>query len=171
MEKFTHIRGNFVFECIMMIVPGHLSDLIDLMRVELTAFPVDGYDINMLKRLITDSLVFLKMVEPSEMKIVGFAICMNMMGEESAKQTIAADLITLAIHPQYQGKGFGQRLMNRVMLELKKFGVKIVQLHVKTTNEPAIHIYQKFGFRVLETCSHYYDESKESAYRMVLQLP
>ncbi len=152
-----------------MIVPGHLSDLIDLMRVELAAFPVDGYDIMMLKRLISNSLVFLKMVEPSEMKIVGFSICMNMMGDEDVKHTMAADLITLAVHPKYQGRGFGQRLLQRTVIELRKFGVKIIQLHVKVSNETAIHIYEKRGFRVIETRPHYYDESKESAYRMILQ--
>ena len=153
-----------------MIVPGHPSDIIELMRIELAAFPQDGYEITALQSLITHSLVFLKMVNPHDMQIIGFAICSNLAGEENAESTPAAELITLAIHPKHQGQGYGQRLLTRTLIELRHFHVQVVQSHVKTTNEAAVHIYQKNNFRILETRAHYYDESKLSAYRMALKL-
>ncbi|MHA1583873.1 MAG: GNAT family N-acetyltransferase [Promethearchaeota archaeon] len=154
----------------MMIVPGFKDDIIDLMRVQMNAFKTDGYDILTLGKLISHSLVFLKLVDPTDMHIIGYSICSNLMGEDDVKTTQAADLITLAIHKKYQGNGFGKKLLKQTLLELQKFHVKLVQLHVKTTNEVGIHIYEKFGFRILETRPHFYDESKDSAYRMILRM-
>ncbi|UYP46131.1 Mycothiol acetyltransferase [Candidatus Lokiarchaeum ossiferum] len=154
----------------MMIVPGHYSDIIELMRVELFAFEQDGYDINTINRLIKDSILFLKMINPIDMSLVGFSICSNMMGEENVKETQAVELITLAIHPKFQRQGFGNRLLQRTLVDLQRFNVQVVQLHVKVSNEKAINLYKKHGFKIVETIEEYYDDSKESAYTMILML-
>lgn len=39
-------------------------------------------------------------------------------------------------------------------------------LHVDVENEPAISLYKKLGFRIVESITGYYDSGK-SAYRMV----
>lgn len=137
------------------------------MRIELAAFDMDRYDINVLRDLISNSLVFLKMVNPQNMELIGFSICSNMLGDEDAESTAAVELISLAIHPKYQREGFGQRLLERTLIELKNFGVQIIRLQVKTNNIPAIALYKKYGFRVVEELPHYYDESKSNAYTMV----
>jgi len=151
----------------MIIVPCHPHDLISLMRVELSAFEIDGYDIVTLNELISRSLLFLKMINPIDMQLVGFAICSNMMGEETEKRTSAAELVMLAIHTHFQGQGYGKHLMKRVIIELEQRGVEIIQLQVKTSNERAIELYKQFGFRIAQTLPNYYDESKEAAYTML----
>ena len=150
-----------------MIVPGHPSDIIPLMRIEQHAFPVDGYDIFIMQKLIKNSLVFLKLVRPIDMEIVGFIICSNMEGDERAEYIRAAELVSIAIDPEYQGQGFGQRLLQDALIELKAKKVQLIRLQVKTNNENAIKLYTKFGFRIIEKLAHYYDESKDDAYLMV----
>lgn len=151
----------------MIIVPGHRSDIISLMRVELNAFPTDQYDFYTIQALIENSLVFLKMVNPIDMSLVGFSICSNMMGEEHARHTRAAELVSLAIHPNFHHQGYGKRLLERTLIELQHKGVELISLQVKVSNEPAIALYQKFKFRTVETLPQYYDDSKEDAYHMV----
>lgn len=47
---------------------------------------------------------------------------------------------------EYRGKGIGSKLLKAVMDHAKKFGLEKVELHVYTSNEPAIALYKKFGF-------------------------
>ncbi len=171
-SSFKYLGLDFLFylEFLMMIVPGHYSDIIELMRIELFAFEQDGFNITTINRLIKESILFLKMIDPREMTIIGFCICSNMMGDENAKETQAVDLINLAIHPKFQGQGYGNRLLQRALVDLQRFRVQVVQLHVKVTNEPAIQLYKKHGFKIVETVEEYYDDSKESAYTMILML-
>jgi L-phenylalanine/L-methionine N-acetyltransferase len=55
--------------------------------------------------------------------------------------------IGMAVRDDWQGKGAGSALM-QAMLELadKWLNLSRIELEVYTDNEPAIHLYQKFGF-------------------------
>lgn len=52
----------------------------------------------------------------------------------------------MGLLPEYRGKGIGSRLLKAVMDHAKTFGLEKVELHVYTSNEPAIALYKKFGF-------------------------
>ena len=52
----------------------------------------------------------------------------------------------LAIHPDYQRKGFGLQLMNFATLELSKLGCIKINLQIRESNEKAIGFYKKIGF-------------------------
>lgn len=47
----------------------------------------------------------------------------------------------LAVHSDYQGKGYGKLLLNHVMLELKALGAMKIHLFVYRSNEKAINFY------------------------------
>jgi RimJ/RimL family protein N-acetyltransferase len=47
----------------------------------------------------------------------------------------------------YQGRGLGQKLLQKVIQKAKKNNNSHIQLTVFKTNEAAIHIYEKYGFR------------------------
>lgn len=52
----------------------------------------------------------------------------------------------LAIDKDSRKKGFGERLIDHALMELKKKGATYVTLAAKTINKPAISLYQKMGF-------------------------
>jgi ribosomal protein S18 acetylase RimI-like enzyme len=53
----------------------------------------------------------------------------------------------MGLLPAYRGKGLGGKLLSSVLEHAKKFGLEKVELHVYTTNQPAIALYKKFGFQ------------------------
>jgi L-phenylalanine/L-methionine N-acetyltransferase len=52
----------------------------------------------------------------------------------------------MGLLPEFRGQGLGSKLLKAVLDHSKSFGLEKVELHVYTTNEPAISLYKKFGF-------------------------
>ncbi len=57
--------------------------------------------------------------------------------------------LTIAVHPDYQGKGIGTLLFGTLLQEIKlKYPeIQRVELIAKESNQKAIRFYKKFGFR------------------------
>lgn len=53
----------------------------------------------------------------------------------------------LAVHPDFQGNGIGQNLLNQTLQYGYEHGAKRAFLHADTLNFAAIHIYAKAGFQ------------------------
>jgi len=47
---------------------------------------------------------------------------------------------------EYRGRGIGAKLLDAVLKHAKSSGLEKVELHVYTSNAPAIALYKKFGF-------------------------
>lgn len=56
--------------------------------------------------------------------------------------------LTLAVHPDYQGKGIGSLLFGTLLdeIEFKRPEIQRVELIAKESNQRAINFYKKFGF-------------------------
>jgi ribosomal protein S18 acetylase RimI-like enzyme len=68
------------------------------------------------------------------------------MAGERLKLTGYAEVSAVCTHPDYRGRGYGNALMSAVIKGIMNRG-EIPFLHVRTEN-PAVHLYQKLGFRV-----------------------
>ena len=53
----------------------------------------------------------------------------------------------LAIHPDYWGKGEGYKMIQEIILLGKQMGFLRMELSTTTTNEKAIRLYEKAGFK------------------------
>ena len=60
-----------------------------------------------------------------------------------------AYLFAFRIHKNFQGKGYGQFLMNEIVSILSEKGYSEFTIGVEDDNEMAIHIYSKLGFTQL----------------------
>ncbi len=57
-----------------------------------------------------------------------------------------AEIILMYVHPNYQRKGLGWRLLSHVLNELRRGGYLCAVLDTAEKNEGARRFYEKFGF-------------------------
>ena len=63
------------------------------------------------------------------------------------KKTDSYELGNLFTRPNFQGRGIGNIVMKKI---IKDYGHKTIKLSVNNTNEAALHLYKKMGFKVIE---------------------
>ncbi|QLB14134.1 ribosomal-protein-alanine N-acetyltransferase [Mannheimia granulomatis] len=98
-------------------------------------------------------------------KIVAFAISQIVLDE--------ATLFNIAVDPDFQGKGFGKRLLSELILQLQKQGVATLWLEVRESNIAAQKLYDSLGFNEVTIRKSYYptpEGGKENAVVMALYL-
>ena len=66
-------------------------------------------------------------------------------------------LHVLEVHPNHRGKGLAQKLVENVIEQERKAGKKALRLDVIENNTTAEKLYQKLGFRYIQTKTLYYD--------------
>jgi len=79
-------------------------------------------------------------------------------------------LLNITISKNYQGKGYGKKILEKVLFQSKVLGATIVFLEVRVSNHKAIDFYKKFGFKRDAIRYNYYDGNpKEDALLMSKQ--
>jgi ribosomal-protein-alanine N-acetyltransferase len=87
--------------------------------------------------------------------LIGFAGAWLVMDE--------AHITTLGVHPEYRGRGFGERLFARMIDEAIRRGVRRASLEVRESNESARRLYEKYGFAAVARRRGYYSDNSEDA--------
>ncbi|MEB3851455.1 MAG: ribosomal protein S18-alanine N-acetyltransferase [Desulfurococcales archaeon] len=78
-------------------------------------------------------------------------------------------LVSIAVLEEYRGRGVGSALLSETIRSLRDhYGVESIYLEVRVSNERAIRLYEKFGFRKVRIIKKYYMDG-EDAYVMVLR--
>lgn len=83
-------------------------------------------------------------------RIVGFCACWLIDGE--------LHINTIAVSEPLRGRGIGSRLVSEV---LARTGAQRATLEVRRSNEAALRLYEKFGFRVTAVRHKYYENPEE----------
>tara|TARA_B100000965_G_scaffold321046_1_gene282242 strand:+ start:283 stop:720 length:438 start_codon:yes stop_codon:yes gene_type:complete len=79
-------------------------------------------------------------------------------------------LLNITVSKDYQGKGYGKKILDKVFFQSKVLGATVVFLEVRVSNYRAIDFYKKFGFKRDAIRYNYYDGSpKEDALLMSKQ--
>ncbi|QLB40074.1 ribosomal protein S18-alanine N-acetyltransferase [Mannheimia pernigra] len=105
----------------------------------------------------------LKLMEKNQ--IVAFAISQIVLDE--------ATLFNIAVAPEFQGKGFGKRLLSALILQLQQRNVATLWLEVRESNLSAQKLYNSLGFNEVTIRKNYYptlNGGKENAVVMALYL-
>ncbi|MEA5616911.1 ribosomal protein S18-alanine N-acetyltransferase [Cronbergia sp. UHCC 0137] len=74
-----------------------------------------------------------------------------------------AHITILAVHPQYQHQGLGQALLYSLLRAASDRGLERATLEVRASNQGAISLYQKFGFKTAGRRRGYYKDNDEDA--------
>mgnify|MGYP000179797209 CR=1 FL=1 len=95
---------------------------------------------------------------------VGYYIGMQVLDEVT--------LMDIVVAPEHQGKGIGKSLLQHFMGCCEHKEIQQVWLEVRESNTPAIHLYDKLGFNLVEQRVDYYpcESGKEDALIMCCYL-
>jgi ribosomal-protein-alanine N-acetyltransferase len=93
--------------------------------------------------------------------VVGMAVVWMIIDE--------AHIATVAIHPDYRGRGLGKHLLEETLRLCIRRGAILATLEVREGNQVAQEMYKKFGFKVVGRRPHYYADKNEDAILMTLR--
>ena len=72
-------------------------------------------------------------------------------------------ITNVAVAPAARGRGVGAALLAALMEIARGRGVRSMTLEVRPSNEAALALYRKFGFRSVGRRPHYYTDNDEDA--------
>lgn len=87
--------------------------------------------------------------------VAGYVGSQAVMGE--------ADMMNVAVAPEYRRRGIAEELVNRLVDALAQNGNHSLALEVRESNGAAIALYQKLGFAQIGFRPGYYRNPKEGA--------
>ncbi len=109
---------------------------------------------NDLEKIINDKYTKILVYE-IDSAIVGFLMYIEL------ENTI--DIVDIIVKEAYRNKKIASCLLDNLITELKE-KIKWITLEVRKSNTPAIKLYQKFDFSIINTRKNYYEN--EDAYLM-----
>ena len=87
-------------------------------------------------------------------EVVGFAGISTCLDE--------ATLNNIVVKKSHRNRGIGGELLEALIELCSELRMKTFTLEVDTENEPAIHLYEKFGFKNLGIRKNYYNNSRDA---------
>ncbi len=73
------------------------------------------------------------------------------------------EILNLAVHPEYRRQGYAERLLREAFEVCRAMGVRKSFLDVKESNEPALGLYRKIGYKRIGVRKKYYPDTREDA--------
>lgn len=133
--------------------PFEVEDLDSVLQIEQKVFPDPWSERSFLDCARWEEFWF--DVALQDEKIAGYFVA-QVVGKE-------AELHNIAVDPDHQKKGIGKKMMHHFLEKAKTAGVEDVFLMVRLSNTAAIHLYQQFGFGLLDRRKRYYQDNQEDA--------
>ena len=88
-------------------------------------------------------------------RVAGYVGSQSVMGE--------ADMMNLAVDPEYRRMGVGKKLVEKLIDALSEEAVHSLTLEVRASNENAIRLYQSMEFKEVGRRKNYYRNPREDA--------
>lgn len=137
------------------------SDLDAIVDLERRAFEVGPYTRRMLRHIFEDSSGS-NVLAVEDGRIVGYALILPLNSTQ-------VDLETIAVLPEFQGKGVSHKLLDHLENEARRRGFKKMILEVRDRNERAMSFYHRKGYTTISHLPLFYRENyngSRGAYRM-----
>ncbi|RSX51435.1 ribosomal protein S18-alanine N-acetyltransferase [Bifidobacterium callimiconis] len=81
-----------------------------------------------------------------------------------------AELMTIGVDKAHQRQGIAAALLGRLLQDAERQGARRMLLEVRVDNDPAIALYQRFGFTVMGRRKRYYQPEGIDAYTMSVDI-
>ncbi|RKO25598.1 ribosomal-protein-alanine N-acetyltransferase [Pseudarthrobacter phenanthrenivorans] len=138
-----------------------LEDVPAVSELEQRLFPVDAWPLQMFFDELSQPETRRYLVALGSNGIVGYAglMCIEPI----------ADVQTIAVVPEYEGRGIGTTLLTTLIEEARRRRAADVLLEVRADNPRAQQLYRRFGFEQIHVRPRYYRDGVD-ALIMRLQL-
>ena len=108
----------------------------------------EAYSITELERHLSQGDLMLGLLKDSD--VIGFALARCVSDE--------AELLFIVVDASHRGSGLGVRLLERLLEEMGKRGIKTLFLEVSDANRAARKLYEKLGFKRIGLRERYYPD-------------
>lgn len=82
-----------------------------------------------------------------------------------------ASLLNMSVAPWQQGRGWGQQLLDHLMVQACRAHAKECFLEVRASNQVAYHLYENYGFNEVGRRRNYYPSVKGREDALVMVCP
>ena len=135
------------------IRPFGYSDLPQVIAIERRSFPTPWSLSMFVLELSKPSGICVAAVDSETRKVIGYLVC--------SRYDLVWHLMNVAVDPAARRRGVGRQLLEAM---ISRAGVEEpYTLEVRTSNAPAIALYERFGFRSAGTRPRYYRDTGEDA--------
>lgn len=141
--------------------PLEPADLDRVEEIERATFP-DPWSKRSFAETIEREQVRSLAIDDGEGRLVGYAMSVR-AGDEG-------EILNIAVDERARGHGAARALLDDLLLDLRRNGVRKVFLEVRRSNAAAIGLYRSAGFHSLGVRPGYYGRPREDALTMVLEL-
>jgi ribosomal-protein-alanine N-acetyltransferase len=153
----------------MRIEPMRLRDLDEVLAIERASFP-HPWSRHAFAYELTDNRVahlwVIRAGEPAGVAaaapIVGY-LCLWLIADE-------VHVTNVAVHPDHRGRGVARHLLGTLLETYRQQGASRAALEVRPSNDSAVRLYERFGFRRVGLRKGYYFDSGEDALLMEARL-
>lgn len=133
------------------ITPMTEEDITELADLEKMCFSEPWSAESLKDELYNDTARFF--VLKNDGKVLGYIGANNICGE--------VYITNVAVFPESCGKGYGRMLVNRLILQSQLENANFVTLEVRKSNENAIALYEKCGFKKMGERKNFYSNPTE----------
>ena len=130
------------------------ADIPAVHELEVRLFPVDAWPLQMFVSELAQPETRRYLVAEAPGGIIGYAgvMCIEPV----------ADVQTIAVVPEYEGRGIGTALLTELISEARRRGAADVLLEVRADNPRAQQLYRRFGFEQIHVRRKYYRDGVDA---------
>jgi [ribosomal protein S18]-alanine N-acetyltransferase len=144
---------------------AHIGELIRIgEETNLSPWSAQSY----LEEMKNENSIMLRLVDEDNL-IIGFVVGRIVAGGDVEKR-VDAEIYNIAVIDAQQRTGCGQTLFDAFKEICSKRDAANIWLEVRESNEKAIKFYERNGFTRVQTRNHFYENPREHAILMRLDL-
>jgi ribosomal-protein-alanine N-acetyltransferase len=132
---------------------ARIDDFAEILKIEKLCFGDNAYDDFTIKNLLISENT-ITLVATVNSKIVGYAAAIYHSAD--------AKLCTIDVHPDYQRKGIGSALLDKIEILLKNKNIRMIDLEVSVHNRSAIAFYKKANYEITNRIKKYYQNGSDA---------
>ncbi len=129
------------------------SDITEIAELEKECFS-EPWSENSLRDELTNETARFYVLRDGE-SLIGYIGANNICNE--------VYITNVAVNSQYRGKGYGQKLVNQLIKQSETERAFFITLEVRKSNENAIKLYEKCGFKFIGERKNFYSKPTEDA--------
>jgi ribosomal-protein-alanine N-acetyltransferase len=145
----------------LILEPMRVEHVPEVVAIERSVFDSPWTE-GMFRQEVNDHYLSRSWVATNGARVIGYLVSWFLRDE--------VHLLNIALHPGHRGRGYGRQLLEHLVDEAVHGGRYVITLEVRESNLPARRLYESFGFVDVGRRRGYYQDNREDAIVMMLDL-